>query len=63
MSENHKRPGRPPLKPGESSTSINVRIPVSDYDRACRVAIRQDRSVAEVLRRGLRRECDNADDE
>jgi hypothetical protein len=58
----HKR-GRPPLKPGESSTSINLRIAVSDYDRACRVAIRQDRSVAEVLRRGLKRELNRADDE
>lgn len=60
-----KRRGRPALVEGEPSTPVNVRIPARDYDRACKIARRQDVSVSEVLRQGIRRavESDEEDDD
>jgi hypothetical protein len=51
----HRKPGRPPLKDGEASTTVTVTLTVSDYDRAYARASRHGVSVPEVLRAALRR--------
>lgn len=45
------RRGRPALREGEPSTSVNVRLPASDYDRVYAQARAERVSVPEVLRR------------
>lgn len=50
-----RRPGRPSLKDGEKSTQVNVRVPNSEYDRACELAIRNRVPVARVFRHALQR--------
>jgi len=49
-----KRPGRPSIDP-DGSTPVNVRVPSTDYDRAAALAQRQQISVSEFIRRGLKR--------
>lgn len=55
MTDTPKRLGRPPLTPGDTPTRLHVTVPSADYDRAASIARRDDCSVAEVFRRGLRR--------
>jgi len=50
-----RRRGRPPLIAGDTTTSVNLRVPSNDYDRACHLASRNGISVSELLRRGLAR--------
>lgn len=55
MSDTGRRRGRPPLKEGEKSTSIKVRVSASDYDRISRLAIRSDLSMSKVFRFAVHR--------
>lgn len=48
-----RRPGRPSLKLGEASTGVNVRMPVSTFDKACALASRKRMNVPELLRRAF----------
>lgn len=43
-----RRPGRPPIREGEHSTSVQVRLPDSDFDRLSAVA-RQHRMTIPTL--------------
>lgn len=45
-----RKRGRPRL---ESTTVVNVRLPISAYDLYCRVAFRSGKDVRTVLRRVL----------
>jgi hypothetical protein len=51
-----ERRGRPPIKAGEATIPVNTRIPVSVYDRICKMARTlsdehgRDVSVAEIIR-------------
>ncbi len=47
-----RKRGRPAIKSGEESVSINVREPKSEYDRIWHIANREGVTVPEVLRRG-----------
>ena len=58
-----KRPGRPPLVPGDTPAKVQVYVPSREYDRAQRLAERTGTSVPEVLRRGLAKVLDESDDE
>jgi hypothetical protein len=59
-----RRRGRPTVTEGDTSTSVNVRIPSRDYDRAYQIAQRQGTSVSAVLRRGIRHAvCQDDDDD
>jgi hypothetical protein len=50
-----KRPrGRPTLKAGEPSVSCCLRMPISDYDRACELAKKHRTSVPDILRAAFR---------
>lgn len=50
-----KRRGRPTVGESGTSTSVNLRLDSCDYDRACRIARREEKPVSEVLRRTMRR--------
>jgi hypothetical protein len=50
-----KRPGRPRLAAGDTSTPILLTVPTKQYDELARQAIRRDISIAEVVRRRLRK--------
>lgn len=62
MPEPRRRPGRPRLHEGEESTPVNIRVVVSDYDRACEIARRARVSVPEVFRRAFARSGRMKDD-
>lgn len=49
-----KRPGRPPLDKDDRSVSFCVTLPAKQYDAYTRQAIREDVSVAEIIRRELK---------
>jgi hypothetical protein len=54
--EKTKRPGRPTLADdGEPSTQVGVRLPAKDFDELCRRASQDRVTVAEVIRRDIRR--------
>jgi hypothetical protein len=46
-----KPAGRPPLKSGDPSVSVHVRVPSSQYDAVYHRASREGLSVPEYLRR------------
>jgi hypothetical protein len=46
-----RKRGRPPLREGERSLTIGVKVTESDYDSICTVARRLDVSLAEVVRK------------
>lgn len=48
-----KRPGRPPLDENDTSTRVGVSLPSRQYDELCKLALRQDASVPEIIRRLL----------
>jgi predicted DNA binding CopG/RHH family protein len=48
-----RKPGRPPLVPGESSTSVNVRLPNSQFDRLDKQAREEGVSVPTIVRRQI----------
>lgn len=50
-----KRPGRPRINPREQSTERNIRLAISMDDEVCRLALQRQMSVAEVIRRAIRR--------
>lgn len=50
-----KRPGRPRLVAGDTSTPITVTIPTKHFDRLCADARRRDESLAATVRRQLYR--------
>ena len=50
MTPKKRKRGRPPLRQGETSVSVNVRLPVSDFDALCPRAARLNVSIAEMLR-------------
>ena len=50
--------GRPGLTPDGTTTTVNVRVPTSDYDRACSRAKREGTSLSQVIRDGIRRVVD-----
>lgn len=54
LNSNERRPGRPPLEPGQRSATVRVTLPPSLHDHACRIALRHGISVAEVHRRALK---------
>lgn len=55
MPDEPRRPrGRPPLKDGEPSTSLSLRLPQSDYDRADAIARKHGTTVAEIFRAAFR---------
>jgi hypothetical protein len=62
MSEPTKR-GRPPLTPGDTPTRIEVLVPSRQYDRAYQRAQRDGISLPALVRRGLRRELADRDDD
>jgi len=43
-----RSPGRP--RAAEDTVCARIRLPVSDYDKVCRIAFRQDESVSMTLR-------------
>jgi hypothetical protein len=50
------RPGRPTLdEEGAPSTQVGVRLPTKDFDDLCQRAARERITVAEVIRRDIRR--------
>lgn len=59
----HRRPGRPPLTPGDTPAKVQVYVPSADYDRAHDRAQRLGLTVPELLRRGLRRELSDSSDD
>jgi hypothetical protein len=50
-----RRPGRPPLSLSGPAESMSLRVDPLTHDEACRRALAEGRSVADVLRRALRR--------
>jgi hypothetical protein len=48
------RPGRPSVDADDESTRLSVTLPTKQYDDLCRQALRDDVSLAEVIRRELR---------
>jgi hypothetical protein len=48
-----KRVGRPPLREGEHTTPVSVRIPDPDYDELCRASTLMRVSVPDLIRRGV----------
>ena len=54
-----KRPGRPPLTPGDTTTPVMVRVPSAMYDQACKVASEKRINVPEVIRQALTAEFRN----
>lgn len=58
-----KRRGRPSVGESGVSTPVNIRLDSADYDRACRIARREEKPVSEVLRRTMRRGLDDETDE
>jgi hypothetical protein len=63
MSENQKRPGRPPLTPGAAPARVHVSLSATDYDKAHSIARREGVSVPELVRRGLTRVLSDEDDD
>lgn len=53
MSDDRRRPGRPPLKDDDQSVGVHVRLPGEQYDRVFEQAQRDRVSVPEVIRRSL----------
>lgn len=51
--------GRPPLDRTDPSTRVTVALPNRVYDALAVQALREGTSVAEVIRRGLRRRSDD----
>jgi hypothetical protein len=47
------RPGRPALDPEDPSAKVCVSLPSKQYDAYARRALREDVSVAEIIRRDL----------
>lgn len=43
-------PGRPPLDPSDRRIPVSVSLPAKQFDKLCAIAIREDRSVPEVIR-------------
>ena len=56
-----KRPGRPPLVEGDTTTPVTIRVPSKEYDRACERATRDRVNVPDIIRRGLSRVLDEDD--
>jgi Arc/MetJ-type ribon-helix-helix transcriptional regulator len=55
--------GRPPLKRGDPSVNVSVRLPGSQYDALDRRAQQQRVNVSELIRRTLRRQLEDDDDD
>ena len=56
--------GRPPLSPdGHTPARVEVLVSSADYDRAYHRAKRDEISIPELLRRGLKRELERDDDD
>lgn len=51
--ERRRGRGRPRLRDGEDTSTVNVRMSASQYDRVCVEALRQDVSISHVIRRAL----------
>lgn len=51
--ERRRGRGRPRLRDGEDTSSVNVRMSASQYDRVCVEALRQDVSISHVIRHAL----------
>ena len=56
MPEESKRPGRPPIVPGEESIELSVSVELSLFRQLRRVAQVQCVGVGDVVRDALRRE-------
>jgi hypothetical protein len=54
-------PGRPPLRRGEPSVSVHIRVPASQYDRLQQQAQAARGSIPDLIRRRL--EAGDDDDE
>lgn len=55
--------GRPPLATGDPSTPVCVKLPSTDYDRACAAAQRRRTSVPALARKALSKMLDEDDEE
>jgi hypothetical protein len=47
-------PGRPPIDDHDDSIEVGVTLPVKQFDRYAKLALRADVSVPEIIRRELR---------
>jgi len=47
------RIGRPPLREGEQSTRVSIRVVDSDFDALCRLALRRRETIPEAIRRAV----------
>jgi hypothetical protein len=52
--------GRPPLDDEDETTKASFRLPAKEFDRACSQARRDRESLSDLMRRGLKRELDEA---
>ena len=57
------RPGRPSIDPHESSVSTHVRLPATQYDNLYQLAQRERCSVPELIRRCIRDQRQDDDEE
>ena len=48
-----KRPGRPPLVEGDTTTPVTVRLSTAMYDHACKVASDQRLKPTDVIRQAM----------
>jgi hypothetical protein len=55
MPADRRKPGRPRLDPAAPSVAVNLHLPVKQFDVYCRRALARGVSIAEVIRRDLRR--------
>jgi hypothetical protein len=54
--------GRPPIRVGDTTTPVTVRVPSKDYDRVCERATRERVKPVELIRRSLSRLLEDEDD-
>jgi hypothetical protein len=57
-----RKTGRPPLREGEASCSLHVRLPTSDFDRVFVKASRDRLSMSEFVRHAVTRVLADDDD-
>lgn len=48
-----RRPGRPSIDSGDHPVRVGLTLSAKQFDRFCRLALREDISVAEAIRRAL----------
>jgi hypothetical protein len=56
-----RRLGRPPLDDHAPTVPVTVRMPATRYEELCRLAVRDRRSVGDVIRASLKIHCRRSD--